>query len=188
MVIPFPIWMLFFSLKDASHWGSFFPPTNFWMKQTGVHISDVASIGLSRTSSKDFAINLNCSLRIVLELIELTSSNMDREVTSSCLNAYGNTIGVVRPDSCLQSWQKHINLFVLQRERHLTLSTSQSFFGCCRELPMYPQQLYSESCLGCVYMYPFLAESASLHWHSLSAHKCFCVILWLYVKNQDSWA
>ncbi|KAK3436621.1 hypothetical protein EUGRSUZ_C01172 [Eucalyptus grandis] len=75
---------------------------------TGVHISNVAYVGLSGTSSTDVAINLNCSrsvacTRIVLESIELMSANMDRQVTSSCLNAHGNAIGVVRPDPCLQS-------------------------------------------------------------------------------------
>ncbi|KAF8034475.1 hypothetical protein BT93_C0706 [Corymbia citriodora subsp. variegata] len=75
---------------------------------TGVHISNVAYIGLSGTSSTDIAINLNCSRTvactgILLESIELISAYMDRQVTSSCLNAYGNAIGVVRPDPCLQS-------------------------------------------------------------------------------------
>ncbi|XP_039164675.1 probable polygalacturonase At1g80170 isoform X2 [Eucalyptus grandis] len=66
---------------------------------TGVHISNVAYVGQSGTSSTDVAINLNCSrsvacTRIVLESIELMSANMDRQVTSSCLNAHGNAIGV----------------------------------------------------------------------------------------------
>ncbi|XP_056167630.1 polygalacturonase ADPG1-like [Syzygium oleosum] len=75
--------------------------------ETGVQISDVHYQMASGTSSTKVAINLNCSnnvpcTNINLDTIKLESANEGEEPISSCNNAFGTTVGIVEPKSCLQ--------------------------------------------------------------------------------------
>jgi len=60
------------------------------------------------TSKADVAVNFNCSGNVActdikLENINLTSSTIGKQVTSSCNNAYGEAKGTIEPKSCLNS-------------------------------------------------------------------------------------
>ncbi|XVF34670.1 hypothetical protein REPUB_Repub18cG0078800 [Reevesia pubescens] len=75
--------------------------------QTGVQIRDVAYRNLWGTSITDVAITLNCSQSVsctglLLQSIWLKSAITGKEVSSSCINAHGATIGVVQPAPCFQ--------------------------------------------------------------------------------------
>ncbi|XP_056167633.1 polygalacturonase-like [Syzygium oleosum] len=75
--------------------------------ETGVQISDVHYQMAFGTSSTKVAINLNCSnnvpcTNINLDTIKLESANEGEEPISSCNNAFGTTVGIVEPKSCLQ--------------------------------------------------------------------------------------
>ncbi|PON88995.1 Glycoside hydrolase [Trema orientale] len=77
-------------------------------QHTGVKISNVAFSDFKGTSSSDVAINLNCSRAvactgILLTTIQLKSAKLEHNVTSSCTNAHGYSLGVVEPGSCLQN-------------------------------------------------------------------------------------
>ncbi|XP_057969494.1 probable polygalacturonase At1g80170 [Malania oleifera] len=74
---------------------------------TGVRISDVTFRGITGTSSTTVAINLKCShavacTGIVLDNIQLTSNITGQSITSNCVNAYGASVGVVRPVDCIK--------------------------------------------------------------------------------------
>ncbi|OMO81107.1 Glycoside hydrolase, family 28 [Corchorus capsularis] len=75
--------------------------------QTGVRISDVAYRNLWGTSSTAVAITLNCSRSVsctglLLHSVWLKSAMSGKNVTSTCTNAHGATVGVVHPAPCLQ--------------------------------------------------------------------------------------
>ncbi|XP_030970028.1 polygalacturonase-like [Quercus lobata] len=79
------------------------PPTN-----VGVQISNVSYTDMYGTSKADVAVNFNCSGNVActdikLENINLTSSTIGKQVTSSCNNAYGEAKGTIEPKSCLNS-------------------------------------------------------------------------------------
>nr|POE60764.1 polygalacturonase adpg1 [Quercus suber] len=79
------------------------PPTN-----VGVQISNVRYTDMYGTSKADVAVNFNCSGNVActdikLENINLTSSTIGKQVTSSCNNAYGEAKGTIEPKSCLNS-------------------------------------------------------------------------------------
>lgn len=91
---------------DLIHWLAITEFSFCMMQKTGVKISDVRYSGASGTSKSTIAINLNCSqavpcTNIVLDAIELASSTPGKQVNSSCNNAYGRAMGVVKPKSCL---------------------------------------------------------------------------------------
>ncbi|KAH7511661.1 hypothetical protein JRO89_XSUnG0182100 [Xanthoceras sorbifolium] len=75
--------------------------------KTGVKISDVRYIKAFGTSTTPVAINLNCSnivpcTGITFEDVQLESASSNGQVTSSCNNAFGNTKGIIKPNSCLK--------------------------------------------------------------------------------------
>lgn len=79
----------------------------FRLQSTGVQISNVAFMDFYGTSSTDVAVNLNCSRAVActgiwLTRIQLKSAIPEHSLTSSCTNAYGYSLGMVEPSSCLQ--------------------------------------------------------------------------------------
>ncbi|KAF5741551.1 polygalacturonase-like [Tripterygium wilfordii] len=71
---------------------------------SGVRINDVMYQGIRGSSATSIAIMLDCSSKypctnIKLQNVHLTY--MNRAAQSSCANAVGKTLGLVKPDSCL---------------------------------------------------------------------------------------
>ncbi|KAJ4718377.1 Pectin lyase-like superfamily protein [Melia azedarach] len=85
----------------------YYCPHDYCRNQTkAVHISDVSYIGIHGTSIKEDAIALDCSQtsgcsNILLEHINITSTEANNKTYSSCTNAHGNYDDAIPPVDCL---------------------------------------------------------------------------------------